>query len=109
MRQLQEINEDIEMINNEMALLKDRKEELMKEKHERIFADFCEKYGVKRGDIVELIDRNHTRVKIAGASCRYSTWISCNKIKKNGDPYVYMTYLLPDNFAGCKIIKSKEG
>lgn len=109
MRQLKEINEDIETITNEITHLQDKKERLMIEKRDRSFSDFCEKYGVKRGDIVELKEHWFPHVKIAGASLGYiHTWIVCNKIKKNGDPDVYATYIRPDHFDGCKIIKSNK-
>lgn len=108
MRQLKEINEDIDKTTLEISFLQDRKERLMIEKNDRIFSDFCEKYGVKRGDIVELSDRSNFQVEIEGADGKYSPWIVCHKIGKNGNPHVHARYIRPDSFAGCKIIKSKE-
>ncbi len=52
MRQLSEINKDIEEINGKIRALSAQREILSNERRERIFADFCHKYGVKKGDVV---------------------------------------------------------
>lgn len=108
MRQLEEIFKDIEVINNQMDILKERKEELYKEKRDRIFADFCEKHGIKGGDIVEINDKEHTRLQVVGMSSQWSGWILCRKIKKNGEPYLNTTTFTPGHFDGCKVVKAKE-
>ena len=108
MRRLKEINKDIEVINRQMNALKEKIEELYYEKRERIFADFCEKHGVKGGDIVEINDKEHTRLQVIGLSSQWSGWVLCRKIKKNGEPYLNTTTYLPEHFDGCKVIKSNE-
>ena len=52
MRQLSEINKDIEEIDGKINALKAQRRILTNERKERIFADFCQKYGVKKGDVV---------------------------------------------------------
>ena len=108
MRQLEEICKDIEVIDNRLNILKERKEVLYKEKRERLFADFCDKHGIKSGDIVELSDREHTRLQVVGISNQWSGWILCRKIKKNGEPYLNTTTYTPGHFDGCKVVKVKE-
>ncbi len=108
MRKLEEICKDIEVINNQMNILKERKEVLYNEKCERLFADFCDKHGIKGGDIVELNNKEHTRVQVVGMSRQWSGWILCRKIKKNGEPYASTTTYTPSHFDGCKVVKTKE-
>ena len=108
MRKLEEICKDIEVIDNQMYILKERKEVLLNEKRERLFADFCDKHGIKGGDIVELNDKEHTRLQVVGMCRQWSGWILCRKIKKNGEPYVSTTKYTPGYFDGCKVVKTKE-
>ena len=109
MRKLEEICKDIEVIDNQMNILKERRGVLYNEKRERLFADFCDKYGIKGGDIVELNDKEHTRLQVVGMSRQWTNWILCRKIKKNGEPYVCTTTYTPGKFDGCKVVKTKEG
>ena len=106
MRQLREIENDIEEIFNQIRALNEKQKVLYKERNERMLADFCEEHGVKSGDIVELNDRNHTQVQIVDLDCHYSGWIRCHKIKKNGEPYSNLTTQSVSLFDGCKIVKS---
>ena len=108
MRKLEEICKDIEVIDNQMYILKERKEVLYNEKREWLFADFCEKHGIKSGDIVELSNKEHTRVQVVGMSREWSGWVLCRKIKKNGEPYAVTTTYTPGHFDGCKVVKAKE-
>lgn len=106
MRQLQEIKNDIEAIYKQIRDLNEKQKVLYKEMNERMFADFCEEYGVKSGDIVELNNSNHTQVQIVDMDCDYPNWVRCHKIKKNGEPYSNLTTQSVHLFDGCKIIKS---
>ena len=91
MRQLKEIENDIEAIYEQIRDLNEKQKVLYKERNERMLADFCEEYGVKIGDIVELNDSNHTQVQIVDMDYPYSGWVRCHKIKKNGEPYSNLT------------------
>ena len=106
MRQLQEIENDIKEIFNQIRALNEKQKVLTAERNERMFADFCEEHGVKRGDIVELNDSNHTQVQIVDMNYHYTGWVRCHKIKKNGEPYSNLTAELVHLFDGCKVIKS---
>jgi hypothetical protein len=108
MRQLSEINKDIDVINNQVKVLEERKEVLYNEKCERLFADFCDKHGVKSGDIVELNNRVHTQLQIIGMNGPWYSWVLCRKIKKNGEPYASTTTFAPVCFDGCKVVKTQE-
>lgn len=108
MRELKEIKDDMTFVDREIEALKEKRKALQEEKDERSFADFCEKYGVICGDIVELDDKEHLRVQIVGMNSRWSDWVVCRKIKKNGEPYRYTSSYLPTHFYGCKVIKHHE-
>lgn len=108
MRQLQEIDKDIAEINKQIFALNRKKKALTTERYERIFADFCEEYGIKSGDIVELNSQKHTQVQVVDMDSHYTGWIRCNKVKKNGEPYKNPTIFLPKEFEGCKVIKTTE-
>lgn len=102
MRQLSEINKDIEEINGKIKALGAQREILSDELRERIFADFCHKYGVKKGDVVHT-DR-YGDMMVCGVDKRWDNWIQVRKIKKNGEPYSVINTQLPDIFEGCKVI-----
>jgi len=106
MRQLQEIENDIKEIFNQIRALNEKQKVLTAERNERMFADFCEKHGIKGGDIVELNDRKHTQVQIVDMNYHYTDWVRCHKIKKNGEPYSNLVTVLVEQFDGCKVIKS---
>lgn len=108
MRQLQEIENDIAEINKEIFALNRKKKALTTERYERIFSDFCEEHGIKGGDIVELNDSKHTQVQVVSMNCHYPGWVSCYKVKKNGEPYKKPTIFLPQEFEACKVIKTTE-
>lgn len=106
MRQLQEIKNDIEAIYKQIRELNEKQKLLIKEKDERMFADFCEEHGVKGGDIVELNNREHTQVQVVDMNCQYTGWVRCHKLKKNGEPYSNLMTLPSREFDGCKFVKS---
>lgn len=109
MRQLQEIDKDIAEINKQIFALNRKKKALTTERNERVFADFCEKYNIKSGDIVELNNQKHNQVQVVDIDSHYTgCWIRCNKVKKNGEPYKNPTIFLPKEFEGCKVIKTTE-
>ena len=102
MRQLSEIKKDIEEINRQINTLKAQLRILNNERKEHIFADFCDKYGVKKGDVVHT-DR-YGDMMVCGVDKRWDNWIQVRKIKKNGEPYSVINTQLPDMFEGCKVI-----
>lgn len=112
MRKLEEIDKEIKEIDEKIYTLREERRTLMNERNEREFADFCEKYGVKKGDVVH-IDRCGD-VIIEGMEGTWGGgWIVVRKIKKNGEPYKSVEHELESMFEGCKVIghvddKTKE-
>ena len=102
MRQLSEINKDIKEIDGQINALKAQRRKLDNERKEHIFADFCHKYGVKKGDVVHT-DR-YGDMMVCGIDDRWGDWIQVRKIKKNGEPYSVFNTQLPGVFEGCKVI-----
>ena len=102
MRQLSEINKDIEEINAKIRALSAQREILSNERRERIFADFCHKYGVKKGDVVHT--DGYGDMMVCGIDARWSDWILIRKIKKNGEPYSVLNTQVKSVFEGCKVI-----
>lgn len=102
MRQLSEINKDIEEIDGKIKVLRAQREILRDELHEHMFADFCQKYGVKKGDVV------HTDccgdMMVCGIDARFGNWIQIRKIKKNGEPSRVFSAVLQRVFEGCKVV-----
>ena len=103
MRELREINKDIEAIDGKMAVLRAQRNVLTDERRERMFADFCEKYGVKRGDIVHT--ERYGDMMVCGIDTRWGDWIQVRKIKKNGEPYSVVNTQSQSVFDGCKVIR----
>ena len=102
MRQLSEINKDIEEIDGKINALKAQRRILTNERKERIFADFCHEYGVKKGDVVHTdLDGD---MMICGIDERFDKWILTRKIKKNGEPYSVFNSHSQSVFEGCKVI-----
>lgn len=112
MRNLEEIDKNIKGIDEKINALNEQRRTLVNERSEREFADFCEKYDVKKGDVVH-IDRCGD-VIIEGMDKTWSGgWIVVRKIKKNGEPYKSVEHELASMFEGCKVIghiddKTKE-
>ena len=106
MRELSEINKDIEAIDGKMAVLRAQRNVLTDERRERMFADFCEKYGVKRGDIVHT--ERYGDMMVCGIDTRWGDWIQVRKIKKNGEPYSVVNTQSQSVFDGCKVIRHIE-
>ena len=102
MRQLSEIKKDIEEINRQINTLKAQLRILNNERKEHIFADFCDKYGVKKGDVVHT-DR-YGDMMVCGVDKRWDNWIQVRKIKKNGEPYSVFNTQSQSVFDGCKVI-----
>lgn len=106
MRNLEEITKEIKEIDEKIYTLKEQRQTLINEKHGREFADFCDKYSVKKGDVVHT--DNYGDVIIDGMDGRWSGWITIRKIKKNGEPYKFAEHHLPSIFDGCKVIRHIE-
>ena len=102
MRELSEINKDIEEIDGKIKVLRAQREILNDERNEHIFADFCEKYGVKKGDVVHT--DLYGDMMVCGIDARFSNWIQIRKIKKNGEPYSVFSTTSQRVFEGCKVI-----
>lgn len=103
MRTLSEINNDIEAIDGKMAVLKAQRNVLTDERRERIFADFCEKYGVKKGDVVRT--KRYGDMIVCGIDPRWGNWIQVRKIKNNGEPYVNTSTQPQTTFEGCEVLR----
>lgn len=102
MRELLEINKDIEEIDGKIKALRAKREILSDERRERMFADFCEKYGVKKGDVVHT--DCYGDMMVCGIDARWDKWIQIRKIKKNGEPYSVFSTQSQRVFEGCKVI-----
>ena len=102
MRQLSEINKDIDEIDGKIKALNAQRGKLSDERRERMFADFCNKHGVKKGDVVHT-DR-YGDMMVCGIDARWGNWILVRKIKKNGDPYSVFNTQSQSVFEGCKVI-----
>ena len=101
MRELSEINIDIEETKGKISFFKAQLANLIEERCERKFATFCENRGLKKGDIVST--NHYGDVQIVGYDTRFD-WIICRKIKKNGEPYASTTTMQQSCFDGCRII-----
>lgn len=106
MRQLSEINKDIEEIDGKIKALRAQREILSDEHRERIFFDFCEKNGLKAGDIVETT--RYGTYQVVCVDRNWGDWILCHKIKKNGEPYASTTTQSQGIFEGCKVIGHQD-
>lgn len=102
MRQLSEIKKDIEEIDGKIKALMAQRNILSNERRKRVFADFCEKYGVKKGDVVHT-DR-YGDMMVCGIDSGWDDWIQIRKIKKNGEPYNVFNIKSQSVFKGCKVI-----
>lgn len=105
MRNLEEINKDIKEIDEKIKALEEQLLTLEDERCERKFADFCELFGVKKGDIVRL--KQNRNVIIDGMK---KTWgfIMVRKIRKNSEPSKRVELLVPNAFKDCQIIGHVE-
>lgn len=109
MRKLEEITKDIKEIDEKIIALKGQRRTLTNERSERVFADFCKKYGVKKGDVVHTNSCGDVMIDGAEKTCSAcSIWIEVRKIKKNGEPYRVCNILSQSAFEGCKVIGHKE-
>ena len=102
MRDLIFIESDIHDINKKMDVLRAQLSNLKKERVERLFFDFCEKYKVKKGDIVRT--KADGNLVIFGLDINFPDWATCYKIKKNGEPYKVLHSNLQFIFEGCEVI-----
>lgn len=106
MRTLEEIKKDINATQGQIDLLRAKLNNLFEERGDRKFADFCEKYGVRKGDIVETA--TYGKAMIVGFDGKYFDWVLVRKIKKDGEPYAITTSFSARQFEGCKIIGHKD-
>lgn len=102
MRNLEEINLDIMEIREKIHELEGQYESLKDERCERMFADFCYLYGVKKGDIVRT--KRNRNVIIDGMEERWDGWVMVRKIRKNSEPSKTVEHMLPNEFEDCEVI-----
>ena len=102
MRQLSEINKDIEEIDGKIKALWAQRKILSDERRERMFSDFCHKYGVKKGDVVHT--NRYGDMMVCGIDALRGDCIQIRKIKKNGEPYSVFNTQSHSVFDGCKVI-----
>ena len=99
MRTKEAIQSDIQKYKDKLAKLED-------EFRERAFYDFCKKYGVKAGDIVEL--KIHGKVQVVNVEKYYTRFILCKKLKKDGEPANKFVSYHEGDFIGSKVVEHKE-
>ena len=102
MRELSEINKEIEEIEGKIKALRAQRHILSDERRERMFADFCHKHGLKKGDVVHT--EHYGDMMVCGIDPRLGDWIQTRKIKKNGEPYGISNARSQRVFEGCKVI-----
>ena len=108
MRELKDIIADIEKMYGEMRVIDDKFHELYIEYGKRVQYDFEQKHGLKRGDLVELMNGRrlyYDFVKPCGVT---QPWVYYRKPKKDGSPSRNTTLTVPDSFIDCKIVGHQE-
>lgn len=104
MRALHEIQKDIFAVEEKMKELRAKKESLRNEKLDYFFAEFCEKYGVMKGDVVRT--KNDGDCLIYDIERNFDIlWIRVHKIKKDGTPYLLTQSLSQSSFEGCTVLR----
>lgn len=104
MRELHEIQKDIFAVEEKMKELREKKESLRNEKLDYFFAEFCEKYGVKKGDVVRT--KNDGDCLICDIERSWDIqWIKVRKMKKDGTPHLFPVDLSQDSFEGCTVLR----
>ena len=106
MRNLEEIKLDIMEIRGKIHELESQYSSLLDEKCERMFADFCYLYGVKKGDIVRT--KKNRNVIIDGMEKTWDGWVTVRKIRKNSEPAKATEHMLPNEFEDCQVIGHVE-
>lgn len=107
MRTIEEINKDIDAINSKKQELDEQLHQLRIERGEYWKRFYEQKYGMKRGDLIDLGREGkvyYDYVKPFGSF----HWVYCRKVKKDGTPSRTQTSFLPSSFDGCKIIGHAE-
>jgi len=108
MRELKDINADIDKMNGEKRVIDDKLRELHIEREKRVQYDFEQKHGLKRGDLVQLRDGKclyYDFVELYGSSL---PWAYCRKPKKDGSPSRNKTSLGESYFIDCIVIGHQE-
>ena len=103
MRELKEIENEIKQFEEQRRVIDGKIGLLRVEQAERKFADFCEKYNMKLGDIVKT--ESYGIVQICGISKSIGNWIVCRKIKNNGEPYQSFVQHMEESFKGCEFVR----
>jgi len=104
MRELHEIQKDIEQARIDLDRANKRLSALYEEKRQRKFLDFCNTYDVEPGTIVNI--PNFGTVQIVGAD-RGEYSVMCHKICKNGQPARNTISYSTSMFKNCEIIGFK--
>lgn len=103
MRKLSEIQDDLKAIEQQMAELKEKRNKVLAERAEVLFAEFSKKYGLKKGDIVSTV-RHGKMVLCGGMVSNWSEWVKVRQIKINGEYYAKTTGKPTYAFDDCTII-----
>jgi hypothetical protein len=108
MRELKEIVADIDKLNGEIQVLRDKQRDLYIERNKRIQYDIEMKYQIKRGDLVELRTGKRFYYDCVKPYSDTFVWIYCRKLKKDGSPSRNSTSLMTESFKDCKVIGHAE-
>lgn len=95
-----------EAIESDIQKCKEKLAKLENEFRERAFYDFCNKYGVKVGDIVEL--KIYGKVQVVNVEKLYTRFILCKKLKKDGEPSKNFVTYYEGDFLDSKVVGHKE-
>lgn len=108
MRELKDINADIDKMNGEKRVIDDKLHELYIERGKRVQYDFEQKHGLKRGDLVELKNGKRLYYDFVRPFGGTLPWVYCRKPKKDGLPCFNTTSLTSESFIDCKIVGHQE-
>ena len=100
---IEEINNDIKNVEKQIYDLKSTMSKFKQELRNRLFFDFCERFGRKDGDIVET--KAQGLVLPIGIDPFINEMVQVKKIKKDGTPYSYAKSIHKSAFYDCKIFR----
>lgn len=102
MRSLNEIQQDIQNLMPDFDAISSKMSALNKEMHERLFSDFCDKYGVKAGDIITIGDGDE--FQIVKLQPLMHDYIVVRTFEEDGTPCKHTCVLHQNLFEGCKVV-----
>lgn len=106
MDRIESIDKELEKINDNINVLKEKKKELELERASTLFDKFCDSIGARIGDIVESTDNfcKGQRFVLCGPDVQFDSWVTVRKLKKDGTPYASTTTLSKTFLKECKIV-----